>query len=379
MSRCVYNASDLLNKMSEHHFTNTKEETAGFIINKNQNKDVATHLKIFTAIGAYIASICFISFLTISKIISFNNETELLVWGVIFITGAVFLHKLVGKEYSVKNSFITQASFAFMFLGKILAVCGLIRFIDSKWDFSLAILFVTAITYGVYRVSADRFISSFAVLVAVLINIIYIHFEMGHLKNFTQNTSLLLNVFFVFQVICVGILFTNNKIKKDYIPMAYAFLISLCFYTVLVTFLQQAIPYIGRVDNVFDIFIPNISLAVVLISLIVWLGGGIDSLKKDSIRLPVLAVIFLGFMSTPGLILAITLLIFGYFRYSKFIITLGTLLMIVFVANYYYGLDLSLMHKAGVLIGSGAFLVAGRFYMKYRNWDNGGTEICEQK
>lgn len=61
----------------------------------------------------------------------------------------------------------------------------------------------------------------------------------------------------------------------------------------------------------------------------------------------------------------------GYAKHEKIMILMGGLQIPVFLFLYYYNLDISLMQKSGVLVGSGIVLLAGNFYLQCRGWDKG--------
>ena len=45
--------------------------------------------------------------------------------------------------------------------------------------------------------------------------------------------------------------------------------------------------------------------------------------------------------------------------------------MPVFLFYYYYNLEVSLLVKSLILIGSGMVLLVGSFYMQYKGWSKG--------
>jgi uncharacterized membrane protein len=59
-------------------------------------------------------------------------------------------------------------------------------------------------------------------------------------------------------------------------------------------------------------------------------------------------------------------MIFGYAKQDKLILITGAVLMPVFIFLYYYNLDINFLVKSGILIGSGAILLAGYGYMAVR-------------
>ena len=61
-----------------------------------------------------------------------------------------------------------------------------------------------------------------------------------------------------------------------------------------------------------------------------------------------------------------------YARHERPLLATGAMLIPVFLFFYYYQLDLSLLQKSAALAGSGALLLAGRFYLRRRGWDKAG-------
>ena len=285
----------------------------------------------------------------------------MIIWGLIFVAGAIVLQQLFGRENTVKYSFLLQSSFALMVVGKILFVIGVASKLDSEWAVTMAALIITMLTYHIYRVSTDRFLSSFVVLFSILVNVLW------SLEVISISREILFNVFFLIQFTGAAILLMHGKIKRDYIPLSYAFTLSLCV-SVLFLALHVGIDY-WRIHNkvTHPVFI-NILLAGGLIMLAGWVAGGIEKLKRELLILVSFVAVLLGFISAPGIILSIGLIVLGYSKHEKLLIIEGALLIPIFLFLYYYNFDVSLMQKSGVLVGSGIVLLVGGFYLKYRGW-----------
>ena len=113
----------------------------------------------------------------------------------------------------------------------------------------------------------------------------------------------------------------------------------------------------------------NILLTAALIALIGWAAGGVEKLKSEPLSAAAAGALCLGIVSAPGILLAVGLMILGYTQHDKVALILGGLLLPLFLSLYYYNLDLTLMAKSGILIASGAVLLAGSVYMRYRGFD----------
>lgn len=364
-----YHAADLLNTLADEGLTERNQELSDFILSQQQEKELPLYIGVLIGIGAFIASFCFIGFLGAAKIISFKNETDLIIWGLIFIAAAIGLQQLAGPDNTVKHSFFIQSSFTSMAVGKMLFVFGTAKIMDSGWGASIAMLIITGVTYHIYRMPIDRFLSSFAVIFSILMNILVD-------QKVSGARELLFNGFFLLQIASAAILLTHGKVKRDYIPLSYAFVFSLCASILFLT-PQAKFGYWQHKELIHLAFV-NIVLTGGLIALFGWAAGGMEKLKSPALVLASSGAVLFGLVSAPGIIFAIGLMILGYAKHDKLLITLGGLLIAIFLFLYYYNLDISLMHKSGILLGSGILLLVGRLYLQYKGWDKGGIS-CTQK
>lgn len=330
-----------------------------FIISQQQEKELPLYMRILVGVGAFISSLSFIAFLSISEIINFKSEAGLIFWGLAFVGLAIFLVKTSGdRNNTVSHSFLIQSSFCAMGVGKILFVIGFTVMFgrkDSGWGVTLATLLITAATYHVYRMSVDRFLSVLAVFVSLLINIV------ADERYFGTYTGIVLNLFFFIQIILAAILFTSGRIKRDYIPLAYAAAFSLCI-TVIFFAAGSKLGWLWQTRNYSMTFI-NILLSLSLVVLIGWAAGSAEKLKTGPLMLASLGAILLGIVSAPGVILSICLMVLGYSKHENLMMMMGILLMPVFVFLYYYNLDTTLIAKSEILVASGVVLLAGRGYL----------------
>ncbi len=359
-----YSASDLLGKLSGKGVVQSNDEDIeSFVLAQQQDKELPLYLRALVGVGAFIASLCFIGFVTIG--LSMTEEEDFVVWGLIFVALAIGLQKLSGDDSTVKSSFLMQSSFAFMATGKALFTIGMTGIFDSGWGATIAILIITAATYNIYRMSVDRFLSTFAVFFSILVNILWDREGAG-------SRELLLNGFMVIQMVGVAVLITNAKIKRDYIPLMYGLLFSLCASALFLA--SHAKFGYWRHEEFIDSTFVTLLFTGGLIASVYWIVGGvIEKLKSEPLRLAFLGIILLGLISAPGIILSIILMVLGYAKHGKVMVIMGALLVPVFLFFYYYNLDVSLMEKSGVLVGSGVALLAGRFYIGFKGWNKGGA------
>ncbi|MEH6631370.1 MAG: DUF4401 domain-containing protein [Halopseudomonas aestusnigri] len=364
-----YSAAELLKILSRKGLITPDTNPADFILKQQQDPDLPFYLKILAGIGAFIASICFIGFLVAADIIGFNNEIEALVWGGLFIGAALSIYRMMGTNHSLKQSFFLQTSFALIAAGKLLFIFGIAEFLDwDGWAINFAALMITAITYPMYRLSIERFLSCTGVLVSVLLNILWN-------DNLGISKDILYNSFFAIQLGFAAFLLTYPKIKPGIAPLAQALVVSLC---ISVLFLSSHAEFGYLDDRIFVAPVAvNILLAATLIALMIWAAGGLDKLKREPVLLGAAGAILLGLLSVPGVILAIGLMIFGYAHHDRLYTLLGALLLPLFLGLYYYNLDITLLQKSTILISSGVILLAGKFYLKLKGWDQDPRHLSE--
>ena len=248
-------------------------------------------------------------------------------------------------------------SIAFMIMGKFLFTYGLFWTLESSWAITWALLIITGMTYPFYK--TERLLSSFAVLLSIFLNILSSN-DVGD-----STREWLLNGFFLLQFAGAAILLMHGKIQRDYLPLCYALVCSLCVSVLTVSFSGLS----AIVDSTFI----NIVLTGGLIALFGWVAGGIEKLKSEPLVMASTGAVILGLISAPGILLAIGLMVLGYAKHEEHLMIGGALLMPVFLFFYYYNLDISLMQKSGTLMGSGIVLLAGSLYMKHKNWNAVGA------
>jgi hypothetical protein len=340
-----------------------QEQLERFSIDWASRRELPLYVHALVGVGAFIGGFCFIGFLATAQIIDLNSEAGLIVWGIAFIGGAILLAKTAGdKDHAVKNSFMTQTSFCLMATGKVLFVIGFAQLFEPHegWGVTLALLLLTAATYHVFPMSTDRFLSSLAVFISIFSNLVASHSALGAIQ-------IAINAFFVAQLALAAFLMTSGTLKKDYLPIAYAAVGSLCAVAVFFA-MKSEVGHLGYRQD-FSPAIINIALTAALIALIGWSAGGMEKLKSEPLAVASFGAVCLGIISAPGILLSAGLMVLGYAQHDRVLLIAGGLLFPAFLSLFYYNLDLTLMAKSGILVASGAVLLAGGAYMHYRGFD----------
>ena len=353
-----HNAADLLAALRDKGLAD-EAGLADFIIRRQREKPPPLYLNILITIGALLAALCLVTI--------FPKEDTPIVITLALIASAVWLQGKAGDSHGLKYTLLMQSSLAVMIAGKLLftGTVGktlthyLSDYSYDLWSYTLALLMITVLTYPVYRVPVDRFLFPFMVLCFLLFNI---------LEDAGEHHALLFHGFFLLQFVMASVLLTHRKIKSDYIPLSYALVCSLCVHVLLLASGELASEDITVISPYFA----SLVLTAGLIALFGWAAGGMAKLKIQPLLLASMGAALLGLIAAPGILLAIMLMVLGYARHERPLLATGVLLIPVFLFLYYYQLDLSLLQKSAALAGSGALLLAGRFYLRRKGWDKSG-------
>lgn len=336
---------------------------APHILHLHGEQELPLYLRVLIGVGAFIASLCFIGFLHEIGLIDWRSAGGRIFWGLIFVSAAIFLARVPqAKDHLLRHSFLIQSSFCAMGVGKLLFVFGLAEIFKPHegWGIMLATLLITAATYPVYRMSVDRFLSSLAVLSSLLFNILFDH-DLGNAM------PLLFDLYMAVLIGVTGWLFTAPGLPRSVKSLAYAGAATLCLATLWVTIQGKDLLWM-RLPAV-DPVVLSLMFAAALMVLIGWVAGGMHHLTREPLALTALAVLALGVYSSPGILLAIGLMVLGYALHEKLLLLLGGLLMPAFLWLFYYSLQTDLMMKSLILIGSGLILLTGRLYLHIRKLD----------
>jgi hypothetical protein len=354
-----------------------REEIRRFLDERRGEQELPLFLRVLLALGAYIASAFFVAFMAVAEIIKFHNGQGLLVWGVVFIAAALALyHASAGVRPSVGRDWMIQTSFSAMLVGKSLFVFGVIDLLfghnvpDQHVPAIVAcvVALTTAAVYPFYALTVDRFLSVLASLGWALVAIIEEDIRAG-------GSGAPLTAWFVVQLALAGALLTSGRLKNTHLPAAYAVVCSLC---AIVLFWGDSAnlthDFLWRLSqdgqiHAADYRWGSLALAAAMIALIAWAAGGPEKLKSEPLALASLGSVMLGALSAPGILLSIGLMTLGYARRDRLLVVIGIVLTPVFIAMFYYSLNLNFLWKSAVLIATGGVLLGGRALMRYRGWD----------
>jgi uncharacterized membrane protein len=105
----------------------------------------------------------------------------------------------------------------------------------------------------------------------------------------------------------------------------------------------------------------SLLLAAGLIYLYYHLAGGLKRYREARLILAVVSTVLLGIFTTPGILVAIGLLVAGYAFGDRILMGLAYLFLPCFLVVFYYALNVDLAYKSWVVAGSGGMLLVVRW------------------
>ena len=310
------------------------------------------YLKAMTAIGAWLAGIFFLGFVACTGIVD-DSPPSLGAWGAILLAAAVTIWRTLGRI-----EFASQFALALSVAAHALLIYVATE-VAPDWDgaetgaAALVAVALSVVLYPVYRDLVHRFLSSLLAIGLVI----------GWLV--IEGSSHLLHVAIAMQIVGICVLFASERVRRLRIaraltPLGYALVVSLLG-TVVVTALASS--EIGT-----PLWPSSVVLAIALLYLLGWAWEWGDWLRSEPALWAVGVVVLLGAVSTPGLLVALALLVIGHASENRILEGLGLAFLPVFVVVFYYMLDVDLLTKSAILLASGAVLLAARHFAGRRPW-----------
>ena len=302
-------------------------------------------VKFLLAVGAWVAAICFLLFLGIIGLIE-DDAWVLLGWGTFFIITATAMRQ------SCHHLFLVQLALAMSTMGHGLTLTGTL-FIDRGFNgFGIATLVSLAlcvILYFLYPDNLHRFLSC---LLPPALATLWIGLE---IENW-----LLLHLIVLIQVSIIGMVFIYNPRRVSLRPLGYAtaFSLSIVLFLVILPDRDFQAPW----------WPSNVILAAALIWLFQWIAGGWNKMRNEPMIIATAATMGLATITTPGILSAIGLMVLGYARNDRYLLSMGMLFFPCFIVIFYYEWQTSLMMKSWIIGGSGAILLLVRWFLSFRGW-----------
>ena len=350
-----YTISGLFARLQSEGQLEDREKASELIRNLHTSDDPPLYLRALIGLGAFISSLFLIGFLFVSELI--DRDGPFLPWGLAFIAAAFGLWKWSQREgvASFLNMFIAVLSFTWMAVGKFLFVLEFTEAYD-EWGAFGGLLLVTAATYFVYRLTIDRFLSCLGVCFALTVALIS-EGDLNKDPGVIISMGLCICGLAALQASLAAFLL-SGRVHRKFLPMAYALVGGL---TVNVFLLTMEGPKLEEITGFPFVRVLGLLLAAGLIALMVRAAGGRRISRSPRLLAALLAILLCALFISPGILLGVCLLVYGYGHHDRLLAAFGGLVMPVFLFHWYYDMELTLTEKSAVLVASGLAMLAGRF------------------
>jgi hypothetical protein len=302
-------------------------------------------IKILTVFGGFLASLAFLGFLAIAGL---ESETTMIILGLLFMAGSVWLN-------IVSDKLITDTtSISLYLIGITLLGIGLSK-ADVDENF-IYLLFMIIAVAGVFL--TQNYILSFINVLLFNGSLLALMLEHDSDNLVTIYTSLLAIALTYVYLNEAKLITSGKKVAKLYDPLRIGLIFSLLAGLVF-TGVKDLIPI-----SIYFI----LSSSVVMIALVLF---GISKILPVlqitgvSVRVLIYAISLLILIPTsfsPAISGAILILLLGFLVNHKTAFVIGILSIIYFISQYYYDLDLTLLTKSILLFSSGVLFILFYFF-----------------
>jgi uncharacterized membrane protein len=308
-------------------------------------------VRILIGFGAWVAALLFIGFLAVAKVL--DDKSVAIVLGLILIAGAAVL------RYKSRHDFAVQLAIAVSLAGQGLFLTGVGDRADEKVVALVALPLEVALVV-VFPDRVHRFLSS----AAVAFLLVWIPWVF-HWPIWTEEVAVWVIAGIAGYAWLEQANIERGPARNLQGPIAMGFATALCL-----ILLVGAVPPEFR----FHEHLPNGSIAAIGLTVGLFVltyrilqERGVP-LLSDVALVPLAGAGLLGVAAwrSPGIVATVGLLAFGFHRRNTVLLGIAIAFLVLFLSAYYYELQLTLLEKSGVLIGSGVLLLGLRFYVRWR-------------
>ncbi len=316
------------------------------------------YIRSLIAFGAWIASFFFLGFIGLLGWAVFDDllgKSALLVFSLFCLVGATLLRTKKSQE------FFAQVALAITLAGEVLLAIGLViqqnyNFFSSNQD-EVVVLLGLFVSQGIlFLVYPDRTLRFLAVVAMIGEAIILIY--VNHVPLLVHGILFLLAIVFTLLVLAEQKIY-STKAAEFFNPLKYGILIGLL--CVMLVSTAYILPDFNFKNMIFPKpWISTLGMGVVLLYALLRITANAAFSVREAVKIVALAgaVCFvLLSWNAPGLVLSLVILLLGYHSANRIVTGIAITFFVIFLTAFFYGIEVSLLHKSYTLIGTGSFLL----------------------
>ncbi|MBI3563536.1 MAG: DUF4401 domain-containing protein [Gammaproteobacteria bacterium] len=333
----------------------------------------AWYIRGFIALGAWFASLFLLGFIALLGWLIFHDSFErsaLLLFSIVCLVSATLVRRQHAQE------FLVQCCLAVCLAGEALLAVGIALLSDhylhsygshtAETQILVSLILSQALLVAVYPDNTLRFLACIAMIAEAVI-LFYIY----DAALFIHGLILVLAMGFVHLVLSEGRYYTT-PFAKVYVPIHYAVLIGMLATMLLSTvYVLPELPHTAIFPRP---WLSTLALGGVLLYTVVRLTHGTTTPVRDTIKIVCLigAAAFIGLSwKAPGLVLSLLVILLGFQSANRLITGIAIAFFSIFLTTFFYGIEVSLLHKSYTLLGSGALLLVGWYLLRVQQREAG--------
>ena len=359
-------ASELIDSLS-NDFEINEERAREVALERIQKNQMPIYLRALIGVGSFVTAGFLMLVINVTLEI---DEDSLLGVGIFCVICAIALY-LYGRkveQHTPLEAFLTLFSFALILSGKIMCVIGFIIILepDDVLGASLMVnIIFTCVTYPVYSLYMDRFISFTSCLVMALFWV---------MEKMSWSEEITTMAFFSLVAPLAFLMMIHPQVTRTFRPISTGLLSTSIGLAVAITAISPGILQIGdllkeskiSIEDLIIIFSAPVVMFFVSVFVIIWSCGGKIGEKKRVLVVSILALFLLCSTLMTGPVLAVSIIVLGYAQHDRIISLIGILLLPVALFQITRRLDLGLMDTGIILMIKSALVLI--VYFVYKTW-----------
>jgi hypothetical protein len=353
MSQERANFQDVFAKLAGENLLDSGwEEKTRELIAREHNEQ-AWYVRVMVGFSAWLASWMLIGFVVGAAIV--DSEQASLILGLVLVAGAV-----IGR-YVSDNDFITQMTLAVCLAGEALIVFAVAQISHSFETTTFSLIMLQLVLLVIYPDAVHRFLSASAVIGA-LSGLLYQWKAIAWVHVIVIGFAAL----FVYLVI-VEQKFLARGQARFIVPVKWGVLFGQL--SVLMLSAVYILPEIAKNMEIFPRpWISSVGLGLIFLGLVYWLTRAEKyplTQGNNGLVYGISVIAIVAAIMAPGLIMALIILLLGFVMADRVLLGVAIGFFTVFLAAFFYGIEITLLLKSLVLIATGAVLLAGRAALKF--------------
>lgn len=309
-------------------------------------EDTPWYIRLLVGLSAWIAALFLLFFL--GELMR-DGQISSLITGLMLCGVAITLRKRASASV-----FLGQLALVISLTGQIFFMMGVSNLSDSTVVVVLAMIVLEVLLIGLYRDLLHRFLSTLLIIGALVLLLWEFELQEGihGLITLLAAGTLWLSM--------REVLWITKKLDQFSRPIAFGLLFGLFGLLLLSLFGNPQIKYW---------WLSALGLWLVLLGQEYLILSSYEIAPSSRLAAGLFGgtlLLLIPSFQTPGILAALMVLLLGFQRGSRLLMGLATIFLTVFIMNFYYELELTLLVKSFVLMGTGLLIFGLRYGLLYQ-------------